>query len=569
MNFIIGLIAFIIILGVIILIHEGGHFFFARRANILCHEFSIGMGPIIWKKKKGETVYGIRCIPIGGFVSMAGEEVEQDFLKSVEKVKLEFDENNRVKRIICDVDNELFVDLPEYTLVKYDILGTMEALPDELYLTVKKPAKEGEEVEEETYIVNRDAMMYFSKKEEYQIAPLDRNFATKSIGARFMTVFAGPMMNFILAILIYLVIGIVQGYPNTASTKLDSINKDDNPPVYTTIEGDTGLRGGEIITHINGKEVKEWADVSTIMAELASGKNNSFNGLLKIDYTDTNGNSQTKTFAPAVSIFSIELMLDMEASKNNKVVVGTYSNEETNKKTKSYLAGLRTGDIITKLTYCDYEVEVNTLNDILAFFDNDKLEEDQKSSGCSCSGSEKKVTVTYTRDEKVDQKAEISLYSKQMLDSQGITRTKVQLGITPEYKFDILKTLYMPFVNTGSSAIGIFKTLGLLFTDSTVNIDDFSGPVGIFSLVTNTAKEGILSLLSLTAFLSVNIGFVNLLPLPALDGGRLVFIIYEGITKKKPSPKVENMVHTIGFLLLMGLFVIISFSDILRLVGCK
>ena len=71
------------------------------------------------------------------------------------------------------------------------------------------------------------------------------------------------------------------------------------------------------------------------------------------------------------------------------------------------------------------------------------------------------------------------------------------------------------------------------------------------------------------AYLSVNIGFINLLPLPALDGGRLVFIIYEAITKKKPSQKVENIVHTVGFLLLMALFVFITFNDVLRLFGCK
>ena len=107
-----------------------------------------------------------------------------------------------------------------------------------------------------------------------------------------------------------------------------------------------------------------------------------------------------------------------------------------------------------------------------------------------------------------------------------------------------------------------------------MNIDDFSGPVGIFSLVKSSIEgknvgQAILTLLSLMAFLSVNIGFVNLLPLPALDGGRLAFIIFEGITRKKPSAKVENIIHTIGFLLLMALFVVISFSDILRCVGCK
>ena len=148
MSYVIGALAFIIILGVIILIHEGGHFLFARRAKILCHEFSMGMGPLIWKTKKGETVYSIRAIPIGGYVSMAGEEVEQDFLKDVKTLKLEFDENGRVKRIICDLDNEEFKDLPSYELISYNLLGTLDALPDELSLTVK--AQKEEEKAEQT-----------------------------------------------------------------------------------------------------------------------------------------------------------------------------------------------------------------------------------------------------------------------------------------------------------------------------------------------------------------------------------------------------------------------------------
>lgn len=80
---IVSILAFIIILGIIIIIHEGGHFIFARKAGILCHEFSIGMGPAIYKRKFGETTFCIRAIPIGGYVSMAGEEVTKSSLKLV------------------------------------------------------------------------------------------------------------------------------------------------------------------------------------------------------------------------------------------------------------------------------------------------------------------------------------------------------------------------------------------------------------------------------------------------------------------------------------------------------
>ena len=91
MNFlyvILGIIVFIFVLGIIVLIHEGGHFLVAKKSGILCHEFSIGMGPLIWQTKKGETMFSIRAIPFGGYVAMAGEEVEFDALKDVKNVKV-------------------------------------------------------------------------------------------------------------------------------------------------------------------------------------------------------------------------------------------------------------------------------------------------------------------------------------------------------------------------------------------------------------------------------------------------------------------------------------------------
>ncbi|OQX93532.1 MAG: hypothetical protein B6I17_02215 [Tenericutes bacterium 4572_104] len=108
-----------------------------------------------------------------------------------------------------------------------------------------------------------------------------------------------------------------------------------------------------------------------------------------------------------------------------------------------------------------------------------------------------------------------------------------------------------------------------MFSSDQVGVSDLSGFVGIFSMTSKAAEAGIISLLSWTGFLSVNLGIVNLLPIPALDGGRLVFIGYEAITNKKPNKKVENWLHTIVFFLLMGLLVFITYNDILRLIGLK
>ena len=102
-----------------------------------------------------------------------------------------------------------------------------------------------------------------------------------------------------------------------------------------------------------------------------------------------------------------------------------------------------------------------------------------------------------------------------------------------------------------------------------VGIKDLSGPVGIYQLTSEAAKGGFASLLNFIGFLSVNVGFMNLLPIPALDGGRLVFVAYEAITKKKPNQKVETVLITVTMLLLFGLIIFVSFNDILRLLGVK
>ena len=90
--------------------------------------------------------------------------------------------------------------------------------------------------------------------------------------------------------------------------------------------------------------------------------------------------------------------------------------------------------------------------------------------------------------------------------------------------------------------------------------------VGIFNLFTQLvqSENAFYNILHWTGLLSVNIGLINLLPLPALDGGRIAFLIYEAITKKKPNAKVENTIHNIGFIILMGLFVVIFISDIIK-----
>ncbi len=121
-------------------------------------------------------------------------------------------------------------------------------------------------------------------------------------------------------------------------------------------------------------------------------------------------------------------------------------------------------------------------------------------------------------------------------------------------------------VNKGYS---LFRQMGItvkyLFTGH-ISLKQLSGPVGIYSIVGQQKESGLQSLLYLVAFLSINVGFINLLPLPAFDGGHIVFIIIEVLRGGKPvPPELEAKVHTVGMILLLLLMLVITVSDVIKL----
>lgn len=110
----------------------------------------------------------------------------------------------------------------------------------------------------------------------------------------------------------------------------------------------------------------------------------------------------------------------------------------------------------------------------------------------------------------------------------------------------------------------MFKIIGSLFTGK-LGLDSLSGPVGIYQVVGEQRKSGFENIIYLTAYISINVGFVNLIPFPAFDGGRALFLLIEKIRKKPIKREVENTIHTVGFVLLMILVVIITIKDVIKL----
>lgn len=247
-------IAFIVIFGALVFFHELGHFVFAKRAGILCREFAIGFGPKVFSHKKGETTYTIRLLPIGGFVRMAGEDPEMIEIKPGYRIGLLFDKEDKVKKIILN-NKEKY---PNCRIVEVEHADIERDL-------LIKGYPEDEEESLKTFLINPKAVIVENGIES-QIAPIDRQFGSKTLAQRAMAIFAGPMMNFVLAFVVFVIIALLQGV-QTNDPKLGEITPDGAAKA-------AGLQKGDIVQSINGSEISSWSDVVEIIRKNPNQKLN-------------------------------------------------------------------------------------------------------------------------------------------------------------------------------------------------------------------------------------------------------------------------------------------------------
>lgn len=350
MNFIITLLILVVILGLIILVHEFGHFIAAKKSGVYVEEFSLGMGPVLkqFKPKNSETTYSIRWLPIGGYVAMAEKE----------------EKGSKIKK--------------------------------------------------------------------------DRVLENKGFLRNFWVMIDGIVFNFILALVIFFISGLIYGRPVN-----DAI-------VASVSEGGAfetaGIEKDDRIIEVNGVGVKTWSD---FLLE-ATAKKLQDNYLIKIE--KPNGEIKEYNVVPEIS------------------------------------------------------------------------EED---------GEEVRVF--------------------------GVARgaTIHEKGIANALKYSIEGT-----VDTFKT---IFNILCSLFNGK-VSTDSLSGPVGMYSIIDQVKSSGLENILYLIAYLSINVAIVNLIPIPVFDGGRILLLIIEKISRHKTSEKLENILNTVGFLLMILLMIYVTFNDIIRLV---
>lgn len=416
------IIYFILILGITVFIHELGHFMFAKKYGVYVYEFSIGMGPRLFKfnRKNDETDYCVRLFPIGGFVQMAGEEVEVD-----------------------------------------------ENIPEE------------------------------------------KRLQSKTAFQRFMIMVAGVMMNFILAFVLLFFLGLFNDV---------SINN-----VYVVNSTINNLNDNEKIVAVDGHFVNNYDKLALEMT-IASDED------FSITVKDQNGNKKDVTVNPvAIGKSNLPYKKDYGFEVSDLVV------------TKSSISGVSKGDTITGVngvnvtTYLEMIKELSNADSILTL----TLKDEQGVT------KESKVTVIENEDD-------------QLL---GYSYGFYIAGQEAKGLFGAIKYAFTKFFSTVEQMV--FTVVYLITGDISLNM--LSGPVGIFSVVGEAGKAGLSSVVSLLCLICVNVGFINFLPLPAFDGGHILFIIIEKIKGSRVNPKVENMIHNIGFILLMILMVLVTYNDIIRL----
>lgn len=422
---IVTIIAFVIVFGVLVFVHEFGHFYAAKKSGILVREFSIGMGPKLFAYHKNGTTYTWRLLPLGGYVRMAGLEDDEESLKKGSPITLLLDKQDQVIKINTSQKKMLKGGLP-LVVTDWDLQKGMWI----------EGYENGDESQVKRFDVKRDAMITEEDGTEIQVAPLDVQYQSVSVPKRIFTNVAGPFNNFILAIIAFGLVAMLQGGVQipTNSNVIGTVQKN-------SVAAKAGLKAGDQIVAIDGHQVSNWQD---LVSDLGS----------------RGGKETTLKVKQAKQIK--EIQLTPKTVKQN---------------------GQKTG----------------------------------------------------------------------------------QIGITEKIKNDhsIGAILVFGFTQTWNIIMLVFSAIGHMITHG-FSLNDLGGPVAMYSMTAQAAHHGAITVINLMGLLSVNLGIMNLLPIPALDGGKILLNIIEGIRKKPMDPNKEVVITMIGFAFLMILMVLVTWNDIRR-----
>lgn len=445
------ILAFVVVLGTLIVVHELGHYWIARLCGVKVLRFSVGMGKVLWSRRIGpdRTEWALSALPFGGYVKM--------------------------------------LDARE---------GDVSGLPPE---------------------------------------DLAREFTRQSVWKRIAIVAAGPLANFLLAIVIFTGL-YVNGIPEPA-------------PLLRTVPASTvaheaGLRGGELVTGINGEPVQIWSDLRWQLIQLAVEKQAA---VLEVRRNKADTASYTVKL-PLDSIGAQDLEGDFLGKLGLDLARPRAIFGKLGKDGPAMQAGFKEGDVILAVDGAEVMDGVALIELVRASPGKPLRMRVQRD------GRELDLTVTPLAREQ---------------DGKTIGQIQVQIPVAPEMvtaSSAPVAALGKAVQRTWDSSVLTLKMLGKMLVGE-LSWKNISGPITIADYAGQTARIGIISYLSFIALISISLGVMNLLPIPVLDGGHLLYYSLEVLTGRPLSERVGEIAQRAGVGILMALMVVAVFNDIVRLMS--
>ena len=434
------LLAFVFVLGVLVFVHELGHFLAAKRVGIRVLKFQLGFNPTIASFRRGDTEYSIGALPLGGYVKMAGENPE-------------------------DVERD----------------------------------------EQGNPIVRAD------------------QFLAKSKWERFQVLIMGPIMNLLLAVVLTAVV-LYQG--------VERGSYEEQPVVVGAVtEGSAGAKAGiqpgDRIVSVSGRGVDTWDQF--LMAVGSKANREIPIGLLR------GGLEQTRKVTPTVAGQSRFEFGDIGVLPNVHPHVG-----EISKGSAAERAGLKTGDVVVSV-------------------DGQPITFSYQLKQAIAKHPEQQITLSILRD---GQQQSIPATPAKQGD-EGLLGIRIA-DDTVKNKPGFGQAITLSVEKNIEMARLIFQTLGGLFTRET-SPKQLMGPIAIAQLSGESAQLGWIALITLMASISLNLGLLNLMPVPVLDGGHIFIMALEGLARRDFSQAVKEKMLMAGFAVILMLMVTVIYNDLTRI----
>ncbi len=486
----------------IVLVHEFGHYIFAKVFDVRVLEFAVGFGPAIWKKKGKDTVFRINVFPFGGYVRLSGENPEE---MSEEDAGRRFYDKPAWQRLLIALGGPLFSVLAGYILFAVvvnvwgvNLSGIGAVLPD-------TPA-------ERAGLQAGDRILKINGK--YVFDPMVISSMIKQGRELSLTVLR-------------------DGKEVVLSVKPEKIPQQ----VDLRLASAEGSPSGDFLD-LEGFE--------QITSELLQRFENS-RIRLKFEKGYVEGILQEWSLTPA------RYALGFVFAGYSNVFKGDHPPFEA-------------GDKLVRVNGIPLENwlwMVRVFNFVSLGERDACLELYGKKVDWFTYGAPEFVEVTVERKEKIlNFKVKREVLRRVLEDP-----TSFELQLRPYKPGSFVRRIDLAVSRCNWILMLTWKAfLGRGFFKSIAR-GEVTGPVGLAQIVGTAAKVGLDSVIVLVAIITINLGIFNLLPLPALDGGRIIFAVVEIITRKKINPKLEAMIHTIGFFLLLLLLIYITFMDVGRMMG--